>query len=182
MVAMISTVLNGILKVPLQLGDVIVRITNTSVVITVMLKNVQVLGWENISTKLNRKLNRVSHIYPFFLNVNITCCKLFLKKKKKPDLKKEQNSGGYSKVFYIIAIQTNFAKIKSSCLEMFFKISVLKKLANFTRKHVCQSLFLIKTFRPATLLKRGSNTGVSLQEQFFYRTHLVAASVQSSQL
>ena len=40
MVVMISTVLSGILKVPLQLGDVIARITNTSVVITAMLKNV----------------------------------------------------------------------------------------------------------------------------------------------
>ena len=36
------------------------------------------------------------------------------------------------------------------------------KFANFTGKHLCWSLFLIKfqVFRPATLLKRDSNTGV----------------------
>ena len=41
---------------------------------------------------------------------------------------------------------------------------VVKNLANFTGKHLCWSLFLIKpqTRRPATLLKRNSNTGVFL--------------------
>ena len=36
--------------------------------------------------------------------------------------------------------------------------------ATFARKHMSQSLFLIKlqAFRPATLLKRDSNTGVFL--------------------
>ena len=46
---------------------------------------------------------------------------------------------------------------------MFFKIDSLKSFAIFTGKHLCWGLFLIKlqTFRPATFLKRDSNTGVS---------------------
>ena len=44
------------------------------------------------------------------------------------------------------------------------KKSVFKNLANFTEKQLCRSLFLIKlqAFRPATLLKRVSNTDVFL--------------------
>ena len=33
---------------------------------------------------------------------------------------------------------------RSSCLQMFFKIRVLKNFANFTGKHLCWSLFLKK--------------------------------------
>ena len=63
---------------------------------------------------------------------------------------------------------------------MFFKKSVLKKIANFTGKHLSWSLFLImlQTRRPAALLKRDSDTDVFL-EHFFYRTLPVAASVHS---
>ena len=52
----------------------------------------------------------------------------------------------------------------SSRPQMFFKIEVLKNFANFTGKHLCWSLFLIKfqALSPATLLKRDSNTGVFL--------------------
>ena len=41
------------------------------------------------------------------------------------------------------------------------KSDVLKNFANFTEKHQCWSLILLKlqTFRPATLLKRDANTG-----------------------
>ena len=48
---------------------------------------------------------------------------------------------------------------------MFFKKGVLETLANFTRKHLHWNLFLIKlqVFRPATLLKRNSNTGIFLR-------------------
>ena len=44
---------------------------------------------------------------------------------------------------------------------MFFKIDVLENSANFTGKHLCWSLFVIKlqAIRPTTLLKRDSNTG-----------------------
>ena len=38
---------------------------------------------------------------------------------------------------------------KSSCLQMFYKIGVLKKFAKFKRKHL----------RPATMLKRDSSAG-----------------------
>ena len=42
------------------------------------------------------------------------------------------------------------AQFRSSRLQMFFKIGVLKNSTNFTGKHL----------RPATFLKRDSNTGV----------------------
>ena len=61
-------------------------------------------------------------------------------------------------------IDVNFATCKSSHLQMFFKIGVLKNFAILTPKHLCWSLFLIKlhAFRPATLLKRDSNKDVFL--------------------
>ena len=42
------------------------------------------------------------------------------------------------------------------------KKAVLENFPNFTGKHLCWSLFLMKlqAFRPTTLLKRDSNTGV----------------------
>ena len=45
---------------------------------------------------------------------------------------------------------------------MFFKISVLKNFANFSGKHLCWNIFLIKllALRPATLFKTGSKTCV----------------------
>ena len=44
------------------------------------------------------------------------------------------------------------------------KIDVLTNFANFTWKHLCWSLFLIKlqVWKPATLLKRDSNTAIFL--------------------
>ena len=41
---------------------------------------------------------------------------------------------------------------------------IFKSFANFTGKHLCWSLFLIElqTFKPGTLLKRESYTGVFL--------------------
>ena len=73
--------------------------------------------------------------------------------------------------------------LKSSRSQMFFKIGALKHFVNSTGKHLCWNLFLIKLqARPATLLKRDSNTGVSLWtlqkflQNLFYRTSPVAAS------
>ena len=59
----------------------------------------------------------------------------------------------------------------SSCPQMFFKIGVLKNFANFTGKHLCWSLFLIKfqTLRPATLLKRDSRQVFSCTISKFLR-------------
>ena len=53
---------------------------------------------------------------------------------------------------------------RGSRSQIFFKIGVLKNFANFTGKHPCRSLFLIKSQarRPTALLKRDSNTCVSL--------------------
>ena len=47
-------------------------------------------------------------------------------------------------------------------LQMFFKMGVLKIFENFTRKYLHWSLFKVKlqAFRPSTLLKRDSDTGV----------------------
>ena len=67
---------------------------------------------------------------------------------------------------------------------MFFELSRIKNFAIFTGKHLCSGLFLIKlqAFRPATFLKRDSNTGVScgyceiFKNSFFYRKPVVAAS------
>ena len=55
-------------------------------------------------------------------------------------------------------------QFRSSRLQMFFKIGRLKYFANFTGKHLCWSLFSIKSqaFRPGTPLKRDSSTGVFL--------------------
>ena len=54
-------------------------------------------------------------------------------------------------------------KSKSSRSQMFFEISSIKNFAIFTGKHLCWGLGLIKLHacRPATFLKRDSNTGVS---------------------
>ena len=57
--------------------------------------------------------------------------------------------------------------------EVFFKKAVLKNFATFIEKQLCWSLFLIKlqTFRPATLLKSDSNTGVFLRILWNYNTY-----------
>ena len=53
---------------------------------------------------------------------------------------------------------------RSSYLQVFFKIGVLKNFPIFTEKHMCQSLFLIKlqVSRPTILSKRDSYTVFSL--------------------
>ena len=68
------------------------------------------------------------------------------------------------------------------------KKGVHKNFGNFTRKHLSWSLFLIKlqVFRPATLLKRNSNTGVLLwnlqifKNVYFEEYLWASASVVSS--
>ena len=65
---------------------------------------------------------------------------------------------------------------------MFCKINVLNNFAIFTGKHLCCSLFLInlQTWRSITLLKRDSNTSVSLWPvniAKILRTVFLAASV-----
>ena len=72
---------------------------------------------------------------------------------------------------------------RSSLTQIFFKIDVLKNLANFTGKYLCWILFLIKlqAWRTKTFLKRDSNTVVFLWnfpnclEHLFYRAPPVAS-------
>ena len=52
---------------------------------------------------------------------------------------------------------------RSSHRKCSIKKAALKDFAIFKGKHLCWSLFLIKAFRPAILLKRNSNTGVLLR-------------------
>ena len=61
-----------------------------------------------------------------------------------------------------LKFQVNFSLFGSRRSQLFFKIDVLENFPNFTGKHLCWSLFLMKlqAFRCATLLKRESNTGV----------------------
>ena len=61
---------------------------------------------------------------------------------------------------------------RSSRSQILLKIDVLKNFANSSGKHLCWSPFLIKlqTWRPATLLRKDSNTGTirkKLQKQSF---------------
>ena len=58
-------------------------------------------------------------------------------------------------------------KLKSSCLQMFFKIGCIKNFAIFTGKHLCWGLFLIKlqALRPTTLLKKDSNNFIKKRLQ-----------------
>ena len=68
--------------------------------------------------------------------------------------------------------------------EVFCTKGILRNFANFTGKHLCQSLFVneVAGLRPATLLKKGSGKGVFLwnlrnfKEHLLCRTPLVAAS------
>ena len=65
--------------------------------------------------------------------------------------------------WYIFNFQQSSLVHQKWLLQMLFIVVVLKYFAIFPRKHLCCSIFLIKlqAFRPATLLKRDSNTGVS---------------------
>ena len=53
---------------------------------------------------------------------------------------------------------------RTSCSQIFVKISVFKNFAISTGKHLCRSLFLrkLQVLKPASLLKADSSTGVFL--------------------
>ena len=61
--------------------------------------------------------------------------------------------------------KTYCLKSRSSRLQVFFEIGVLKIFVNITGKYLCWSLFLIKfqVLTPATLLKRDFNKKVFLR-------------------
>ena len=66
-----------------------------------------------------------------------------------------------SKFLVMMLFQLYFDNIvRSSHLQMFFKISVLKNLSNFTLKHLEFVLIKLHPWRLAILLKRNSDTGV----------------------
>ena len=60
---------------------------------------------------------------------------------------------------------------KSSHRRCYVEKCVLKNFANFSWNHLCWSLFLInfQALRPATLLKRDSDTGISLWNLRIFR-------------
>ena len=80
-------------------------------------------------------------------------------------------------------------KVRNSRSQVFFRIGVLKNFAIFTGRHLCWSLFLMKSqaFRPASLLNRDFNIGVFLwilpEQCVFYEmklfSHLASAKVNS---
>ena len=79
----------------------------------------------------------------------------------------KNTSGGcfwslYFSILILIIIYVFVVTNRTSHSQMFFKTSVFRNFANFTGKHLCLSLFLIKlqAFSPANLLKRGSNAGI----------------------
>ena len=65
----------------------------------------------------------------------------------------------------------------------FVKEGVLKNFANFTGKHLCWSIFLLKqqNFWLATLSKRNSNTGVFLSEhsEIFINSYFEEQSLEN---
>ena len=65
-------------------------------------------------------------------------------------------------------LNSYFTKLTKTANEDVLKKTILKNFSISTRKHLYQSLVFIKlqTFRPATLLKRDSNKGVFLLQNF----------------
>ena len=70
---------------------------------------------------------------------------------------------------------------RSSLLQMFFKIRVLKHFAILTGKHLCWSLFLI-TYKKKNPTKVLSCEYSEIFKKFFYRTPLVAASKEKRKI
>ena len=70
---------------------------------------------------------------------------------------------------------------KSKCNrpQMFFKIGILKKSANFTGKHLYWSLFFHKVADPSLV---SCEICENFKNNFFYRTRPMAASHRKSNL
>ena len=68
---------------------------------------------------------------------------------------------------------TLLKRYRSSHQKCSIKRAVLKNFSIFTGKHLCRSRFLLKlwAFRPATLSKRNSNTGVFLWILWYFWEH-----------
>ena len=79
--------------------------------------------------------------------------------------------------FYQDRWTTNNRRFRSSCPEVFFKKSVLRNFAKFTRKHLCQRLFFNKVacnyIKKEALVQVFSCEFCELSKStFFYRTPL----------
>ena len=79
------------------------------------------------------------------------------------------------------------SQLKNSHRQCSVKEGVLKNFSNFTRKHLCWSLFLIKlqAWWSAILLQKDSNTGVFLwnlrnSENTYFEEHLGTAASDNS--
>ena len=127
------------------------------------------------SQKFNKNVNRnVKETY-FNLHINYKAefdwIKL-LRLKKLTLRSAEVSSSPNSPPLFVKVLwgETN----RSSLLQMFLKIGVLKNFANLIGKHRCWSIFLIKlqAWRPPTLFKKDSNTGVFLWNLRNFYEHL----------
>ena len=86
----------------------------------------------------------------------------------------------YLTFFTELLLMATSERTEAVVCKMFFKIDVPKNFANFTRKLLCWSLFLIKLqARPATLLKRDSNTVFLMNIPKFLITPLLQNSFGS---
>ena len=66
----------------------------------------------------------------------------------------------YRYQFFIVILENSCVGIQKQAMEVFCEKNCSKNFCNFHRKTVLHcSLSLLKTWRPATLLKRNSNTG-----------------------
>ena len=79
-------------------------------------------------------------------------------------LKTRKITKKFSSLYFLLIISPQPPIFRSSPPEMFCKKGVLKNIAKFTGKHLCQNLFLNKIagLRPATSLKKRSGTGAFL--------------------
>ena len=121
----------------------------------------------------------------------------FLRQKKKDDLRKESNSLIYQKKFFFFlnTFSLNYFRIlkthrynfsskifckylllmweyRSSRRRCSVKEGVLKDSANFTEKHLCWSLFLIK-LQASTLIKRLQHRCFPVKFEKFLRTPIL---------
>ena len=117
------------------------------------IKRVDLVNYTRFSQINHMRLCQINN-YCVILRINVTAGKLLALILEKP-------------LDNFIA-SFEFEIIKRSHWQMFFKIGVLKDFANFTEKHLCWSLFLIKkAWKPAPLLKKESRLFFANIAKFF---------------
>ena len=144
----------GISTVPI----VPLRLTSAKLMLTQKFTKVAGNGLlSNNNSKLTKaKLSNKNFLSKLYLKLNLLLISKIFKGEKYVIIQKENLRD--------VSTQDEIPLGRSIRPQMFFKIGVLKIFANFTGKHLCWSLFLIKlqALKPANLLKRDSNTGVFL--------------------